>query len=402
MDTSLNATTSHISLLLLAAVVIAIVSRRMRLPYTVGLVCAGAAMAFGHVQFGIHASKTLIFVLFLPPLIFEAAFKLRWDELKRDFVPLITHGMLGVTVAGTVMFFGCTTLMGWDWRPALLFSVLISATDPVSVIAMLKDAGLGGRLRLLIEGESLFNDGAAATFFTIALVAVSGVTPTVGSVTVSLVQIAGGGVLCGIVIGLLCVALMGRTNDHLIEVSVTVVAAYGAFEFAEAFHMSGVLSTLAAGIVMGNVGPLQALTDLGHETADSFWDLAAFFSNSLLFLLMGEVIAHGDYVRAGAEALVCILLMLASRAASVYGVSALFARSRYRIKPLHQHLMVWGGLRGALALALALGLPEDLPSREAVLTATFGVVAFSVVLQGLSISPYLNRLAKTASAPMLD
>ena len=157
---------------LLIAALVAIVARRLRLPYTVGLLAAGVAVAFTPWKPGFEVTKELVFSLFLPPLVFEAAFALRWPELKRDMAPLVAMATVGVVLSTGVVFLGFTRLLGWDWRPALMFSVLISATDPVAVIAMLKEARVTGRFRLLLEAESLFNDGTAAALFAVALVAV--------------------------------------------------------------------------------------------------------------------------------------------------------------------------------------------------------------------------------------
>lgn len=377
--------------LLLIAALVAIAARRLRLPYTVGLLVAGIAIALSPWQPQITITKELVFSLFLPPLIFEAAFLLRWDELRRDMAPLVAMATVGVLLSTAVVFVGFTKLLGWDWRPALMFSTLISATDPVAVIAMLKEARVEGRFRLLIEAESLFNDGTAAALFAVALVAVTaGASP--GFAVVSFFKIALGGVLCGGLVGLAATWLMGRTEDHLVEIVCTVVAAYGAFISAEHLGFSGVLATVVSGVILGNLSPLGALSAQGRDDAETFWSFCAFVVNSLVFLLMGTRIAEANYVPILSGAAAAIVLVSLGRAASVYGIMALFSRSKHRLDLGSQHLLVWGGLRGALALALALGLPEDLPLRHEVVSVTFAVVAFSTVAQGLTMGPALRRL----------
>ncbi|CAN5703967.1 cation:proton antiporter [soil metagenome] len=377
--------------LLLIAALVAVAARRLRLPYTVGLLIAGIAVAYGPWHPSFTVTKELVFSLFLPPLVFEAAFMIRWSELKKDLAPLVVMATLGVVAATAVVFFACNRLLGWDWRAALMFSTLISATDPVSVIAMLKEAKVKGRFSLMIEAESLFNDGTAAALFAVALVAVgSGTEPSAAMLT--FLKIALGGLGCGAAVGLGAVWLMGHTDDHLVEITCTVVAAYGAFILAEHFGFSGVLATVVAGLIVGNMGALEALTSQGRDDATTFWQFCAFLANSLIFLLMGSRIAQTNYLPILGAAFAAILFVLLGRAVSVYGTMALFSRSKHRVNAISQHLLVWGGMRGALALALALGLPADLPMREDVVHVTFAVVAFSTVVQGITMRSGLRRL----------
>lgn len=377
--------------LLIIAALVAVAARRLSLPYTVGLLIAGIAVAYGPWHPSFTVTKELVFSLFLPPLVFEAAFMIRWAELKRDLAPLVAMATLGVVASTAIVFFACHRLLGWDWRAALMFSTLISATDPVSVIAMLREAKVKGRFGLIIEAESLFNDGTAAALFAVALVVVgSGTDP--GSAFLVFLKIAFGGLACGGVVGLGATWLMGRTDDHLVEITCTVIAAYGGFILAEHFGFSGVLATVVAGLVVGNIGPLEALTAQGRDDATTFWQFCAFLANSLIFLLMGARIAQTNYLPILAAALSAILFVILGRAASVYGTMVFFARSKHRLDLFSQHLLVWGGMRGALALALALGLPEDLPMRQDVVHVTFAVVAFSTVVQGITMKSALQRL----------
>lgn len=292
---SLNLKIESLEAFLLIAALVAVLARRLKLPYTVGLLFAGIAVAFGPWQPEFEVTKDLVFSLFLPPLIFEAAFLIRWDKLRKDMAPLFLLATFGVALSTGVVFFGSTRLLGWDWRASLMFSTLISATDPVSVMAMLKEAKVEGRFRLLIEAESLFNDGTAAALFAVALIAIS-VGTDAGTAFAMFLRIAFGGLACGTVVGGFAVWLMGKTEDHLVEITCTVVAAYGAFLTAEHLHFSGVLATVVAGIILGNVGPLKALTARGRDDAETFWEFSAFMVNSLLFLLMGARIAETSYV----------------------------------------------------------------------------------------------------------
>jgi CPA1 family monovalent cation:H+ antiporter len=386
--------------LLAAAMIVAIVARRIRLPYTVGLVIAGAGLAAARVQTGLELTHDFIFDVILPPLLFEAALCIHWKELRRDALPVLTLATLGVVIAALVVAFSATALLGWPFASALVFGVLIAATDPVAVIAMFKDTGVKGRLRLLVESESLLNDGVAAVLFAlvVGLAQATGESSSLPQALGALAVTAGGATLIGLAVGGVCILIAGRTPDHLVETGLTIIAAYGSFLLAEHIHVSGVLATVAAGMLMGNLGLLDSrkanrLALDGGEFVVAFWDFAAFIANSLIFLLIGVTLAAIPFTGLGPAALLLIVvLVLMGRALTVYPLCLIFARSRWAIPVREQHLLWWGGLRGALALALALALPQALAMRNEILVATFGVVAFSVVVQGLTMAPFLKML----------
>lgn len=383
-----------ITLLLLIAAVVAMLTRRLRLPYSVGLVTAGVALTFLPHAPHLALTHDLLFCALLPPLLFEAALDLDWPRLRRNGPVILVLVTVGVAIAAAITATGTHGLLGWPWQTAILFGVLISATDPVSVIATFKEVKASGRLPLLIESESLFNDGTAAVLFTVALTLAAGQTVTPWSTTVLLVKAVGGGLLCGLVVGLGALALAGRTEDHLVEITLTTIAAYGSFFLADAVGASGVLATIAAGLTVGNVRRFGSISDHGREAVAAFWEYAAFLANSLIFLLIGMHEAERNFAPVWTMAAVGMVLVTASRAATVYPCCLLFAGSRWRVSMRHQHALVWGGLRGALALALALSLPEDLPCREEAITLSFAVVAFSVFVQGLTMRPLLGRIGE--------
>ncbi|HZO87384.1 MAG TPA: sodium:proton antiporter [Chthonomonadaceae bacterium] len=385
-------------LLLLIASAVSMLGRKLRLPYTVGLVLTGVGLALSPFPLDATLTKELIFTAFLPPLIFEAAFQIPWQELRRDLFPILVLATLGVFLSAGVTALGLRGIAGWPWQTAILIGVLLAATDPVSVIATFKEAGITGRLRLLVEAESLFNDGTAAVLFGVALAATQGNSVTAWGVAQSFLVTVAGGVACGALIGGAALLLAGRTDDHLVEITFTMIAAYGSFLLAEHFHLSGVLATLTAGLLLGNLGSLGALTDRGRAEVLSFWEYIAFLVNSLIFLLIGIRLAHHPFGSVLLPALAAILLVLLGRAIAVYGCCALFVRSRWRVTAAQQHILFWGGLRGALALALALGLPGTMTERETLITVTFAVVAFSVIVQGLTVIPLLKRLRQIAPA----
>jgi len=384
--------------LLIAAVVVALAARRLHLPYTVGLVLAGAGLAFAHVPGGALLTHDLIFDIILPPLLFEAALAIHWHDLRRDALLIAVLAITGVVIAACVVAGGMVWLLAWKPPAAIIFGVLIAATDPVAVIALFRDLNIHGRLRFLMEAESLANDGVAAALFGLALTwATTAATapPGPASIAAAFTLAAGGGIAIGALYGVLAIAIAGRTEDHLVEVALTAVAAYGSFYLAEHFHVSGVLATVAAGLVMGNFGPLRPedtsqLSEQGRAAVTTVWEFAAFLANSLVFLLIGLAVADIQLVRLGPAQLgIIIALVLVSRALTVYPLCALFLRSRQAVPLAQQHILWWGGLRGALALALALALPRDMTGHDDILIATFAVVVFSVVAQGLTMQPLL-------------
>jgi monovalent cation:H+ antiporter, CPA1 family len=392
--------------LLVVAILVAIAARRLRLPYAVGLVIAGITLALSHVNFGIPLTHDVVFDLILPPLLFEAALNLDWRDLWKDALPILAMSVLGVLISAAVMVLGLHALLGWALPPALIFGVLIAATDPVTVIALFKDLGIKGRERLLVESESLFNDGVAAVLFSLALAWEAHSFSGPSQLAVSVILLAGGGVAIGVIVGLLALLVAGRTGDRLVEIAVTVAAAYGAFLTAENFHCSGILATVAAGLLIGAVGVRAGnqrlgLSHQGRTFALEFWEFLAFIANSLVFLLIGLAVSHLRFTALGyVPILIMIVLMLLGRAAAVYPIALLFSSTRYEIGSRGQHLLWWGGLRGALALALALSLPEQIAMRNEIVIATFGVVTFSIVAQGLTMPTWIRMLG--FGSPTLD
>lgn len=387
---------NQIGLVLLVACVVAMLSRKFRLPYSVGLVVAGIGMAvLGGQFFTLSVAPDLIYTVLLPPLIFEAALQLKWRPFRNNLLVTLSLAFPGVAITGAVVAAGMHYFIGWAWLSAALFGALIAATDPVSVIAAFKEMKVVPRLSLLVESESLLNDGAAAVAFAI-LVAIaqgSGLHATV--VMGSLLWMVVGGVAIGTAVAGTLLLLASRTEDHLVEITLTTISAYGSFLTAEHFHMSGVLASLAAGLVIGNVGWTGSVSEAARGHVLAFWEYAAFLANSIVFILIGGHEAQeatGIFTWAAA---VAIGLMLVGRIAAVYPICSLFARSALRVDARHQHILVWGGLRGALALALALTIPDSVPDKNAIILAAFAVVAFSIFVQGLTMPILIRRFGLT-------
>jgi monovalent cation:H+ antiporter, CPA1 family len=385
-------TIESIEILLLIAALVAMLSQRVRLPYTIGLVAAGIILGLLTFVPQIDLSRELLFTVLLPPLIFEATLFIRWKELIKNLPVILVFAIIGVLISALLTSAGMVYLAGWTWPSAALFGILIAATDPVSVIAAFKEAGVHGRLRLLVEAESLFNDATAAVGFGVVLAIVSGEMVSVQVTVLNGLWSIFGGLLIGALVAGIALMLTSTTNDHLIELVLSTLVAYGSFLLAEDFHVSGVLSTLTAGILVGNFGFPTAYTDKGRAFMMDFWEFMAFIANSIIFFLIGVREANQSFWNAIGIVAIAILVVTLGRAAAIYPLSMLFHKSSLEIERSYQHILFWGGLRGALALALALGLPPEIEHREQIITAAFGVVAFSIFVQGLTMTPLLRRL----------
>jgi CPA1 family monovalent cation:H+ antiporter len=375
--------------LLFVAVLVGIAAHRLRVPYTVGLVLMGLMMTLWE-KVDILIAPNLILALLVPPLIFEAAFHLNLGDLRRNLVPILLLAIPGVLlttlIVGGIVSWGT----GLPMTIAIVFGALVSATDPVSVVALFRSMGVPKRLQVLLEGESLFNDGTAIVVFNLAAaIAVSGAGQfNLVTSVVEFIRIAGGGLLVGLILGAVVSQMISRIDDHLIETALTTVLAYGAFLVAEAVGVSGVLAVVAAGLINGNIGP-KGMSPTTKIVVYNFWENAGFLANSFIFLLIGlqihlPVLFQNWYSIAWA-----ILGILAARAISIYGL-AWFERGL----PLKgRHVLFWSGLRGAISLALALSLPELLPENSSQLQSmAFGVVLFTLIIQGFSMKPLVTRL----------
>jgi len=383
-------------IILLIASVVAILTRRFKVPYSVGLVFTGIILALFPLFSGLPFTKELIFNVFLPPLVFEAAIQISWKKLRKDFVLILILATLGVCLSAAVTALGMRYLADWAWISALLFGALIAATDPVSVIATFNEAGVHSRIRLLVEAESLLNDGTAAVAFAVVLATAVGSSPTISGIAGTLALTVAGGVLCGALVAGAILLLAGRTEDNLVKFTLTTVTAYGSFLIAEHFHFSGVLATLTAGLLVGNLNLHRAGSDRSREAITAYWEYLGFLANSFIFIVIGVHVSLQNFKSALIPAILAIGLVLLGRAFAVYPCCALFGRSELRVQGKHQFVLFWGGLRGALALALAVGLPAWVPNRGTIISVTFAVVAFSIFVQGLSMTPLLRRIGEIA------
>jgi monovalent cation:H+ antiporter, CPA1 family len=364
-----------------------------RIPYTLLLVIVGLGFALADVRL-INLSPGLILLIFLPPLLFEASWNLQWTKLKQDLIPISLYASLGVfiTIAGITL--SLNQFVGFSWATALLIGASLSATDPVSVTALFRALGVGKRLTTLMEGESLFNDGVAVVAFGF-LVAFSQGTANLAiqPILTQLITVVGIGLGVGGLIGFGTSYLTQRFDLPLVEQSLTLIVAYSAFVISEELGGSGVIGVVISGLILGNFGSRIGMNPRTRIIVSEFWEFLAFFVNSIVFLLIGTQIRFailGENLGAIAVTIAAVIL---TRAIIIYGLGGLsnyFAHSAIPIP--EQTVLWWGGLRGAVTIALVLSVPESFAGREVVIATVFGTVLFTLLVQGLTIQPILQKL----------
>jgi len=388
-----------IVVLLLIASGVAVAARRLRVPYTVGLVIIGLFITLLNPQ-QVEFTPQIIMLLLVPPLVFEAAFHIRFDDLRRDFWLIILLAVPGVVLT--------TLLVGWlvSWgtglalQAALVFGALIAATDPVAVVALFRRLGAPRRLQVLLESESLLNDGTAIVMFGLMLTtALQGRFDLRQSIS-QFITVAGGGVVVGLIFGMSISQFIKRIDDPLVETTLTTALAFGSYLLAENLHVSGVLAVVTAGIISGNTSQ-ETMSASTRLVVYNFWEYAAFVANSFIFLLIGLTIDLNILFENWQAIAWAILAALLARVVSTYGFSS-FGRE---IPPKWKHVLFWGGLRGAITLALALSLPEEgifIAERGRLQAMAFGVVLFTLLVQGFSMDWLVKRLKLIVRSPAQD
>ena len=393
-----TALTTFVSLLAFATVV-GVCAKFVRVPYTIALVLAGLAVAIlGAAPEGIVITQELILVLLLPPLLFQAGLHLDIDVLRKKAVPVVILAVPGVLLSMVLVAVAVRPFLGSSaWLPALLFGAMLAPTDPISVIAILKTAKAPRRLRTLIEGESLFNDGTGVVLFLILFAAVftlDGQSQDLSVVdgTMQFIKVAGLGVVFGLGFGLIAFWILKRLNDHVLENAITIVLAWGSFIVAEQSGASGVIAVVVAGLIIGNYGTKLAMSDQTIQTINTFWESIDFLVNSIVFLLIGfelqdigglPALLQVDVLLAVLATFVAIMV---ARAIMVYPTA--FTIGRHWPKGW-KHVVFWSGLKGSIPLALVLGLPDG-ELKNTLVPIAFGVVLMSLLLQGLTIGPLIQ------------
>lgn len=389
---------SGVIVLYCIATAVAVVTQRFRIPYTASLLVIGLLLGGLHLVALPHLTRDLLFAVFLPGLLFEAAYHLKPRELRENAWVISVLAVPGVIATIALIAFllvaGSRALETEPvmWATGLMFGAVIAATDPVAVTALFKELSAPRRLHVIVEGESLFNDGTSIVFLTLILAYLSGSSPTTASLFSGFVWIAGGGAAIGLTVGWAVSHARTRVNDAAIEITLTTIAAYGAFALAEQLHVSGVIATVCAGVVCGHTGRSSPMTAGTRQAVDGFWEWVAFALNSAVFLLLGAELSTVFLVQQWRLVLLGVLAVLAVRAIIVGIIAIALQRSPERISLAWAGVLVWGGLRGALSLVLALSLPVETASRNLIVALTAGTVILSLLGQGLSMPLLLRRL----------
>lgn len=396
MPSSVHATVETFLILLLVIFAIALLVQRIHLPYTVVLVVVGL-VGFPAGFREVALTPDLILEVFLPALLFEGAYNVAVRRLWREIVPItllaVPGVILGTFVTGAVL----RVALDLPWSEGLLFGALIASTDPVAVLALFKEVGAPRRLSLLVAGESLFNDGAAITLFAVILAAATSGRLDLGAGVGHFFLTVVGALVIGTVIGYGGSHLLRASDSAQVQLTATVLAAYGSYLIAETFTFSGAIAVVVVGLFFGNYGSSAGLTPRAVRALDSTWEFIGFVATSLVFLLIGIELDVPTLVRGWWPIVLAFLAALCGRAAVVFFVLPLL-RGERAIPWRYLPVILWGGLRGAVSLALVLSLPltlasgQPFPNRGLLLRLAFGVVGLSLLTQGLTMSPLLRWL----------
>jgi CPA1 family monovalent cation:H+ antiporter len=397
-----------VPLLILVAVLIALpliafVSRRLRLQYTVVMVVVGLAVSALPARGDIEVLPAIALTILLPGLVFEAAYRLDADELRRTFGGVALLAIPGVIICAAVVAVVLHYAAGMPLVEAFIVGAIVSATDPVAVVATMRQLKAPPRLVTLIDAESLFNDGTAVLVYAIALGALGAgrsLSDDVLSFLIGIVASVG----IGAAAGLLIARVAALTTDHLIELTLTLLAAYGTYVLADLVHQSGIISVVMAGIVTGTYGRRIGFSPRAREAIDTVWEFLAFVLTAVAFLLIGLAIPLRTLADAAIPIAFGVVAVLVGRALVVYVLLGGSSRIAHRLglaprMPISWlHVMNWTGLRGAVAMALALSLPGDVPDRALLQGTTFGIVLFTVLVQGTTAERVMRWAGPTSEA----
>ena len=408
--------------ILIIACGMALLAKRLKLPYTVLLVLAGLAVSLlldevpelrAHLE-KIKLEPDLLLQLFLPILLFEAAFHVNLTQFlqnRRAILCLAVPGVIVGMLLTTAIFVPIAQLIGSDmiWQVGLLTAAMLAATDPISVVALFKEFPVSKRLGIIIEGESLINDGIAVVLFGVVIKITAdslGLTipPLLGETSdIQALHVLGDflrevflGAAIGLAVGLGISYLTSKVNDHLIEVALTTIAAYGSNVAALHLHASGVIAVVICGMMIGNVGAKRGMSPTTREAVFSFWEFAAFLANSFVFILIGLEIELGGLWKDAGLILIFFGVMILVRLLIVFGVHGIVRREDLRLEKSWLPVITWAGVRGSLSMVLAMMLvvtsvDDGTGTRELIINLVFGVVFLSIVFQGTTIEWLMKR-----------
>ncbi len=397
-----------ILILFLIASLAAIVVRKIHLPFTVALVAIGLILGNIGLLHPPQLTKEVLFAFFLPGLIFEAAIHLDSRAMMRDIWSIAALVVPGVVVsmlvsAAVLVYIGevFERIPSVTWPIALLFGAAVAATDPVAVVSLLREFGAPKRLRLLLESESLLNDGTGIVVFGLVLAFINHHIESTSAIGIAFLKVAGLGALVGLLVGLTIAWMIEDLDDAMIVITMTVIAAYGSFILADSLGISGVIASVATGLILQNRVLAKTHYPSVRLSVEEFWEFMAFALNSLIFLLMGFAVKIEMLIAYWPMILLAYIAMVLARFVVVGGVWLVLYPTKLRFPASWGLIMAWGGLRGALSMVLALSLPQSLPYKELVVTMVFGVVVLSIFVQGLTVAPLAKMLGILGSKEKL-
>jgi CPA1 family monovalent cation:H+ antiporter len=390
---------SFLVALLFIASIATVISRALRVPYTLLLVIVGLAVALVQPEQRPDLVPDLILTVFLPPLVFEAGYHFDLKPLRANLMPVFVLAVPGVIVTTLVVGGVIDLVSPVALTTALLFGAIVSSTDAVAVSSLFSKLGAPRKLVAIVQGESLFNDGTSIVLFNVLLaVALTGSLTTLQRGVVGDLLLIGWVSVAGLVIGasfgLMAAIITQRLDDYLLTATLTAVLAFGSYLIADALQVSGVFAVATAALVFRNYRP-EGVSPTTRIVLGNLWEFIAFIANSLVFLLIGLSVSLSVLVQFLPLVLIAIGAVIFSRAVTVYGFSFLLNLRNLKSPKLplqYQHVLFWSAVRGAVGLALALSLPDSLPQRQAIQAMTFGVVLFTLLVQGPTVAPLLRRL----------
>ncbi|PLS19189.1 sodium:proton antiporter [Bacillus sp. M6-12] len=389
----------HICIILFAiAVGVAFIAEKVKQPYPTLLVIAGLVLGLLPIESleevkgfitNDKVFKDTIILLFLSALLGDASLKLPFHELKENKKPILLLAFIGTFLTFLLVSALTYFVLDLPLQHALIFGALMSATDPVSVLSIFKSMGLNKRLSVIVEGESLANDGVAVVLYKIALVTTVVTLSGVSHGALEFLKVVAGGLIVGVVFGFLSSRLTSKIDHHLIEIGLSIVVFYGAYVTAEHYHLSGVIAVVVAGLILGNYGKKIGMSENTLDKIDSFWESIAFIANAVIFLMIGLEISRIGFEGKWGVIAGSIIIVVLSRFVAVF-ISLLFDKT---VPNSWKTIMSWGGLKGSLSIALILSISPDFAGRDLLLSLTFSNVMFSLLVQGTTI-PLLVKWLK--------
>jgi monovalent cation:H+ antiporter, CPA1 family len=381
--------------MLLGAAMLGILAWRINVPYAVALVVGGIAVEQSHLVELPQLEPPVLLFVFLPPLLFDAAFRLDDVQLRRLAQPVLWLAIPGTVATAIIVALVLMLALHMRASEALLFGSIVSATDPVAVVGVFRKIDAPSRLAVLVEGESLINDGVAITLYAATIgLSTSGTADIPGALALFVRQVAGG-VAIGAILGIVFSRVTATIDDHMIEMTLSTALAYGSYLVAQSLEASGALACVAAGLVHGSYGRQVGMSERTRRLLDDLWEYFGFVVNAVVFLLVGFSTNLAALAADATPVAASIGSVLLSRIVVVMIPPELLRRLTRRIRVVSSQrervVLIWGGLRGALTITLALALPAGFADRQLFIAMAFGVVLFTLLVQGVTLSAVIKR-----------